>query len=139
MRQITHTGVWFSVIPSIINGTELGAQKCMDYLLMRYGINHLDLPEHCNICEDAFGIYQALYCKKGGLIMAHHNELRDRVSDLASKALIPVHVCDDPTIYTGCAMWREGKSRRFPFKLQSRAEGGSHHNIPMDAGDGQYS
>ena len=36
--------------------------------------------------------------------MARHNELFDGVSDLASKASTPTHVCDDPKIYTGCAV-----------------------------------
>ena len=36
--------------------------------------------------------------------MARHNELRYVVSDLASKAVTPTHVRDNPKIYTGRAM-----------------------------------
>ena len=35
-----------------------------------------------------------------------HNELRDRVADLAGKAFTPAHVRDDPLIYSGRAMSR---------------------------------
>ena len=33
-----------------------------------------------------------------------HNELSDGVAELLSKAFIPMHVRDDPKIYTGCAV-----------------------------------
>ena len=48
----------------------------------------------------SFGIYHALYCKKGVLIAARHNKLRDGVVDLMSKVLIPMHVREDTKIYT---------------------------------------
>ena len=38
--------------------------------------------------------------------MARHNELRDRVADLAGKAFTPSHVRYDPLIYSGCAVKR---------------------------------
>ena len=51
-----------------------------------------------------FGICHAFDYKKGGLIKACHNELRDWVSKLATKAFNPTHVRDDPKIYTGYAV-----------------------------------
>ena len=81
-----------SVLPSTSNGTELGAQEWRDSLFLRYGINPPDLPKHCEGCGTAFDIYHTLKCKKGGLIMAFHNELHYGVSDLASKAFAPTHV-----------------------------------------------
>ena len=39
-----------------------------------------------------------------------HYDLRDEVSDLASKAFTPMHVHDDPKIFTGPAM-RGGKAK----------------------------
>ena len=51
-------------------------------------------------------ICHALGCKRGGLVTARHNELRDGVADLAGKAFTPSHVRDDPLIYQGCAMKR---------------------------------
>ena len=38
--------------------------------------------------------------------MAPHNELRDRVSDLARKAFALSHVRNDPLIFVGCAVKR---------------------------------
>ena len=45
--------------------------------------------------------------------MARHNELRDRVTDLAGKEFTPSHVRDDPIIFAGCAIPRpEAKPAR---------------------------
>ena len=73
-------------------------------------IEPLDLPSYCNVCEEAFTIFDAQEYKKGNLITAHHNELRDRVADLAGKSFIPGHMCNDPKIFTGHAV-RGGKSK----------------------------
>ena len=51
-------------------------------------------------------ICHALNCKRGGLVTAHHNKLRDKVTDLAGKAFTPSHVHNDPIIYQGCAVKR---------------------------------
>ena len=65
-----------------------------------------DLPLHCDGCDTKFTISHALDCKKGGLVTARHNELRDGVAELAGKAFTPDHVRDDPLIYSGRAMSR---------------------------------
>ena len=43
MGKIMRTGVWMSVLPSTVNGTELGAQKWRYSLYQRYGIDTPDL------------------------------------------------------------------------------------------------
>ena len=69
-----------------VNGTELGAQEWRDSFFLGNGIDPPDLPSHCDGCGAAFTIYHALYCKKGGLIMARHNKIHDGVRNLAGKA-----------------------------------------------------
>ena len=98
--RITQTGAWLSVLPSTINGTGLGAQEWRGSFFLLYGIEPLELPDHCDVCGTSFDIYHALDCKNVGLVTARHNELRDDVSDLASKAFNPTHVHEDPKIYT---------------------------------------
>ena len=90
---------WLTVLPSTVNGTELGVQEWRDALFLRYGLEPLDLPSNCDVCDAKFSISHALDCKKGGLVTARHNELRDGVADLAGKAFTPAHVLDDPLIY----------------------------------------
>ena len=74
---------------STVNGTELGAQEWRDAAFLRYGIEPPDLPKHCNGCNARFSICHALDCKRGGLVTARHNEIRDGVTDLASRAFTP--------------------------------------------------
>ena len=63
-------------------------------------------PKYCDGFQARFSISHTLDCKKGGLVTARHNELRDGVVDLAGKAFTPSHVRDAPLIYSGCAVKR---------------------------------
>jgi glutaredoxin-related protein len=71
------------------NGTELSAQEFRDALLVRYTRCPPDLPIQCGGCQQKFSVCHALECKRGGLVISRHNEIRDELSDLASKALYP--------------------------------------------------
>ena len=44
MRQAAKTGAWLTVLPSTVNGTELGAQEWRDALFLQYGLEPPDLP-----------------------------------------------------------------------------------------------
>ena len=104
MQQAAKTGARLTVLRSTVNATELRTQDWCDTLFLRYGLEPLDLPTHSDGCEARFTISHALDCKKGGLVTARHNELRDGVEDLADKALSPAHVHENPLIYSGRAM-----------------------------------
>ena len=86
-------------MPSTVNGTELLAQEFRDALLLRYARSLADLPCHCDGCGQNFSVRYALACKKGGLVICRHNEIRDELSDLASKALIPSALRNEPRIH----------------------------------------
>ena len=79
MGRSAKTGAWLTVLPSTVNGTELGAQEWCDALFLRYGLEPPDLPKYCDRCEGWFTISHALDCKKGGLVTARQNELCDGV------------------------------------------------------------
>ena len=70
-------GAWMSMLPSTVNGKELGAQEWRDYLFLRYGINPPGLTDPCDSCGPELLICHGLNYKKGGLIKAHHNKLGD--------------------------------------------------------------
>ena len=82
---------WLSVAPSIVNGTELSCQEFRDSVLLRYARSPSDLPSTCDGCGKEFTIRHALACKTGRLINGRHDEVRDVVVDLASKASSPSH------------------------------------------------
>jgi hypothetical protein len=93
------TGQWLSAVPSTVNGTELAQQEFREALLLRFAKSPGDLQSHCDGCGAKFSVRHGLPCKKGGLVTSRHNEIRDELSDLASKASIPSAVRDEPKIY----------------------------------------
>ena len=106
LRRVTNTGAWITVQPSTVNGTELGEQEWRDAPFLFYGLDPPDLLKHFDGCNTRFLICHALDCKRGSLVTARHNELRDGVADLAGKSITPSHVRNDSLIYQGCAMKR---------------------------------
>ena len=61
-------------------------------LLLKYGLDPPDLPKYCDGYNAKFAICHALNCKRGSLVTARHNELREGFLDLAGKAFTPFHV-----------------------------------------------
>ena len=80
LRQGTKTEAWLAVFPCTVNGAELGDQEWRNALFISYGIEPLDLPFHCDVCNDKFSICHFLDCKKGRLITIRYNEIRDGVA-----------------------------------------------------------
>ena len=94
------TGQWLSVFPSIINGTVLSPQEFRDALFLRYARTPPDLPKKCDGCDANFSVAHALSCKKGGLVILRHNDIRDELGALCSQALTNSAVRDEPFITT---------------------------------------
>jgi hypothetical protein len=58
-------------------------------------------------------------CDLGGLVViSHHNEIQDELSDLFSKVFFPSAVCDEPIIHTSCA----AEPKLIPEKQESPAK-----------------
>ena len=87
--------------PSYINGTCLSDLEFRDSLHLRYARAPPNLPNHCDGCGAKFSIAHGLECKKGGLVILCHNEIKFELQDLAARALIPSVVRDEPQIYPG--------------------------------------
>ena len=56
LRRIQRTEAWLSVLPSTVNGIELGAQEWRDSYCICYGIKKPDLKFHCNGFRSTFSI-----------------------------------------------------------------------------------
>lgn len=79
VRQTTHntkTGVWVSIQTTLLNVISLSTDKWRDTIQRRYGLELVDLPKCCDSFGTKFIIEHALACKKGGLVVGHHNELK---------------------------------------------------------------
>ena len=110
MRQGINTMACITVLLSMTNGMELGAQEWCDALFLCYYIDPPVLQTHCDGCNAKISICHSLDCKKSGLVTIHHNKLCDGVSDFSGKAFIPSHVRNNPLINLCCAI-REGRAQ----------------------------
>ena len=75
---------------------DLTAQEFCDALALRYQKPLLNVPSNCDGCGSPFTLDHALICRKGGLIIQRHNEVRDAVGDLA--ALVWGCVVSEPVV-----------------------------------------
>ncbi len=93
------TGAWLSVLPSTANGTELSAQEFQDASSMRHAETPHNFPAKCDGCDAHFSLQHALSCKKGGLVIFRHNEIRDELVNSCSIACSPSAARDEPLIH----------------------------------------
>jgi hypothetical protein len=99
IERSKETGSWLSVQPLNICGTVLSAQEFRDSLSIRYGKTPTDLPTKCDGCGNKFSVRHGMECKKGGLVIIRHNEIRDELHDLAAQAFNNSSVRDEPQIH----------------------------------------
>ena len=75
---------WLTVMPIERDNYDLTAQEFRDALAVRYKKPLLSIPPHCDGCGAPSSLDHFLICKKGGLIVQRHNEIRDAIGDLLS-------------------------------------------------------
>ena len=80
------TSAWLEVLPLCTHHFDLSATEFRDALAMRYQRPLLRMPATCDGCGAAFNLEHSLDCRKGGLVIQRHNEIRDALGDLASIA-----------------------------------------------------
>ena len=77
---------WLTVVPISKEHFDLSAFEFRDGLSLRYAKQLIELPPTCDGCGSEFTVNHALDCKRGGLIVQRHNEIRDVLCDLSSLA-----------------------------------------------------
>ena len=82
---------WLTVLPIDEMGLTLNKGEFRDALKLRYDWEIADKPSIC-VCGDAFNVDHAMVCRRGGLIIQRHNELRDLEAYMLSM------VCNDVEI-----------------------------------------
>jgi hypothetical protein len=88
-------------MPNALNGMELLEEEFRDNLRLRFGLNLLSLPIHCNGCDQKCMVSHALSSKKGGLVLLRHNDVAAEWDSLCSSALTPSAVSHEPLIFSG--------------------------------------
>ena len=77
---------WLSVLPTEKDNFDLTAQEFRDALAIRYKKPLLNIPPSCDGCGSPSSLDHFLVCRKGGLIIQRHNEIRHAIGDLAALA-----------------------------------------------------
>jgi hypothetical protein len=80
---------------TVIPNSRLKSIETLSFL--RYG----RCPEISNLIVMVVArslVFTCLECKKGGNVILRHNEIRDELADLASKAIVPSAVRNEPLI-----------------------------------------
>ena len=77
---------WLTVLPLAQYHFDLSPQQFRDALSLRYNWSLMLMPPTCDGCGAAFTLSHALDCRRGGLVVRRHNEIRDALEDLASLA-----------------------------------------------------
>ena len=78
------TSSWLTSISIAHHHIDLSATEFCDALTLRYNQPILKMPAICDGCGVASSLEHVLYFKQGGLIIQHHNQVRDVICDLAS-------------------------------------------------------
>ena len=87
---------WLTVLPMSQDHFDPTAQEFCDALALCYRKPLLNVPSNCDGCGSPFSLNHALICRKGGLIIQRHNEVRDAVGDFA--ALVWGRVVSEPVV-----------------------------------------
>ena len=77
---------WLNVLPVVRHNFDLSAVEFRDALAIRYRKPLLNIPSDCDGCGATLSLSHALSCRKGGLVIQRHNEIRDAFGDLAALA-----------------------------------------------------
>ena len=77
---------WLNVMPVASYNFDLSGQIFRDALALRYNRPIVALPASCDGCGAVTSVAHALSCRKGGLVIRRHNEVRDALGELMAMA-----------------------------------------------------
>ena len=73
---------WLNVIPVSRYGFVLSGREFRDAIALRYRRPLMEMPGRCDGCDAPTDVSHALSCRRGGLLIRRHNEVRDSLGDL---------------------------------------------------------
>ena len=105
-----------TVLPISLHHFDLSATEFHDFLTIRYHRPLIKAPANCDNCGEAFSLTHALDCRKGGLVIQRHNEIRDAIGDIAS--IVCKEIIWEPVVQ------KANDACGVPADLSSRGVGG---------------
>ena len=85
------TSNWLTVIPLKDMDFGLNKREFRDAVRLRYGWPIPDNPSVC-VCGSIFTVEHAMICRRGGLVIQRHNEIRDLQAELLDMVCYDVQV-----------------------------------------------
>ena len=85
------TSNWLTVIPLKDMDFDLNKREFRDAVRLRYDWPIPDQPSVC-VCGSMFTVDHAMICKRGGLVIQRHNEIRDLQAELLDMVCYDVQV-----------------------------------------------
>ena len=95
------TGAWLSIRATTVSGTVLSTTEFRDILYACYNVSAINPQRHCDGCGTVFGVKHAISCSIGGLVIARHNKIRDKLLYLSRRAFTSAYVRAKPLIHQG--------------------------------------
>ena len=99
--QAKNTGACLSVHSTTVSGIVLSYIEFWDFLCIHYNVTPLNLQIHCDGCGTAFEVTHTNTCNNGGLVIACHNKVCDKLLYLAQRSFTPASVRAEPLIHQG--------------------------------------
>lgn len=98
-RNKQSLSAWLTTLPILKDDFNLSSVEFRDALCLRYRKPLLQLPPICDGCSAPFTTTHALDCRKGGLVIHRHHEIRDLFHDLSS--LVWPCIAKEPVVRDG--------------------------------------
>ena len=77
------------------------AMEFHDLLCVHLNVNPINPQSHCDRCGIAFEVHHTLRCITGGLVIARHNEVCDKILYLSHRSFNSESVHVEPLIHQG--------------------------------------
>ena len=88
-QRAKHMGAWLIVRGTTVTGALLSATEFFGYLFARYNVNPPNIQNKYDGCMQTFLGSHTLNWTNGGIVIAHHNEIRNDIIHL-KKNLSPL-------------------------------------------------
>ena len=86
---------WITTLVLEATGSTLDAKEFRDALCLHFGMDLGNFPLQCDMCGGN-SVDHSLLCKKGGKVLAHHDQVEHKWRNMCTHALGNANIVDKP-------------------------------------------